>query len=115
MSWISIDINNKSVELDSLDIIRAYAFKEDFNNTTQRWVNIQNKCNALSGKVKYSREELYLQYFVCNVNKQIGFSISKLSNDYRIKEDVEVAGKNMLLGPMYGICLRMINTTRICL
>lgn len=93
-----IDINNKSVELDSLDIIRAYAFKEDFNNTTQRWVSIQNKCNALSGKVKYSREELFFQYFVCNVNKQIGFSISKLSNDYKIKEDVEVAGKKYASG-----------------
>lgn len=93
-----IDINNKSVELDDLDIIRAYAFKEDFANTTEKWVRIQEKCNTLSGKVKYSREDLYFQYFICNVNKRIEYKISKLSNDYKIKEDVEVAGKKFAAG-----------------
>ena len=93
-----IDINNKSVELDSLDIIRAYAFKEDFTNTTFRWVEIQRKCNELNGKVKYTREELYFQYFICNVNKEIGYKITKLSNDYRIKEDVELNGKKYASG-----------------
>lgn len=93
-----IDINNKSVELDSLDIIRAYAFKEDFIKTTDRWVKIQQKCNTLSGKVKYTRDELYYQYFLCNVNKEIEYKISKLSNDYKIKEDVVIAGKEFASG-----------------
>ena len=93
-----IDINNKSVELDSLDIIRAYAFKEDFIQTTDRWVKIQQKCNILSGKVKYTRDELYYQYFLCNVNKEIEYKISKLSNDYKIKEDVVIAGKEFASG-----------------
>ena len=73
-----IDINNKSVELDSLDIIRAYAFKEDFSRMTERWVKIQKKCNDLSGKVKYTREDLYFQYFICRVNKEIEYKINKL-------------------------------------
>jgi hypothetical protein len=93
-----IDINNKSVELDSLDIIRAYAFKEDFLGMTERWVQIQKKCSALAGKVKYTREDLYYQYFICKVNKEIEYKISKLSNDYKIKEDVEVAGRKYASG-----------------
>lgn len=93
-----IDINNKSVELDSLDIIRAYAFKEDFSRMTERWVKIQKKCNDLSGKVKYTREDLYFQYFICRVNKEIEYKINKLSNDYKIKEDVEVVGKKFASG-----------------
>lgn len=93
-----IDINNKSVELDSLDIIRAYAFKEDFNSMTSRWVQIQKKCSALYSKVGYTREVLYYQYFVCKVNKEIEYTISKLSDEYKIKEDVEVAGKRFASG-----------------
>lgn len=60
-----IDINNKSVHLDSLDIIRAYAFKEDFGRMTGKWINIQNLCTELYGSVKYSRDILYFQYFIC--------------------------------------------------
>ena len=93
-----IDINNKSVELDSLDIIRAYAFKEDFADMTDKWINIQDKCNALYGRVKYTREDLYYQYFICSVNKEIDFKISKLSNEYEIKEDIIVKGKKYASG-----------------
>ena len=93
-----IDINNKSVVLDSLDIIRAYAFKEDFSHMTEKWVRIQKKCNDLSGKVKYTREDLYFQYFICRVNKEIGYKISKLSNEYKIKEEIKVSGKKFATG-----------------
>ena len=93
-----IDINNKSVELDSLDIIRAYAFKDNFMSTTENWVKIQDKISKLYMKVKYTREELYYQYFICNVNKEIEYKITKLSNEYKIKESVEVGGKKYASG-----------------
>lgn len=93
-----IDINNKSVELDSLDIIRAYAFKEDFADMTQKWIDIQDKCNTLASRVKYTREDLYFQYFVCRVNGEIEYKISKLSKDYKIKENVVVNGKKYASG-----------------
>ena len=72
-----IDINNKSVELDSIDIIRAYAFKEDFEKMTALWIDVQNKCNALRGVVKYSREELYYQYFICKVNGELDYQLTR--------------------------------------
>lgn len=88
-----IDVNNKGVHLDKLDIIRAYAFKEDFDEMTEKWIDIQNKCTELQGKAKYTREVLYFQYFVCSVNKEIGFKLSKLSEDYRIRENINFNDK----------------------
>lgn len=93
-----IDINNKSVVLDSLDIIRAYAFKEDFERMSLKWINIQNLCNELQRTVKYSREVLYFQYFICMINKELEYSIAKMSENYKIKGDVEIKGKRYSSG-----------------
>lgn len=94
-----IDINNKSVELDSIDIIRAYAFKEDFERMTTLWISLQNKCNALHGIVRYSREELYYQYFICKVNGELDYRLTRsLGEDYTIKENVEIGGKKYASG-----------------
>ncbi len=93
-----IDINNKSVALDCLDIIRAYAFKEDFDEMSDKWVDIQTKCNDLSSKVKYTREFLYYQYFICRINEQLGYKLTKLSEKYTIKHDVVLNGKTFSEG-----------------
>ena len=92
-----VDINNKSVDLDSLDIIRACAFRDDFDNVTENWTKIQEKLSQLK-KIKYSRDDLYFHYVVCNVNREIDYAISKLSKDYRIKENISVHGKNNASG-----------------
>lgn len=89
-----IDINNKSVDLESLDFIRAYAFKEDFDLMSSQWIEIQNKCSRIRGKVKYSREELYYQYFICRVNKELDYQLkSSLGQKYITKEEVRLKGK----------------------
>lgn len=94
-----IDINNKSVELDSIDIIRAYAFKEDFEKMTALWIDVQNKCNALRGVVKYSREELYYQYFICKVNGELDYQLTRsLGENYTTKENVEIGEKRYASG-----------------
>lgn len=93
-----IDINNKSVILESLDIIRAYAFKENFADMTQKWVDIQTKCKKIEEKANYPMETLFYHYFICNVNKEIDYTISKLTNDYRIKEDIKVNGRKYASG-----------------
>ena len=79
--------------MDNLDIIRAYAFKEDFEEMTRRWVNIQNKCISIRGKVKYSRKELFYQYFICCINEQLEYNLTKsLTDKYIIKEQAYVGG-----------------------
>lgn len=93
-----IDINNKSVVLDSLDIIRAYAFKEDFATMTEKWTDLQEGCNGLKGVVKYSRDSLYFQYFICMVNREVEYKLSRLAEDYTTKEEIDVRGKRYASG-----------------
>lgn len=93
-----IDINNKSVALDSLDIIRAYAFKEDFTTMTKKWTDLQDCCNDLNGVVKYSRDSLYFQYFICMVNREVDYKLSRLAEDYTTKEEVVVGEKRYASG-----------------
>lgn len=93
-----IDINNKSVHLDSLDIIRAYAFKEDFDEMASKWIIIQTKCNNLQEKVKYTCEMLYYHYFLSRVNEQVKYNIIKLKDDYTIVGNVYVDGKKYSTG-----------------
>lgn len=86
-----IDINDKRKELDNLDIIRAYAFKEDFEEMTDYWVSIQNKCMSLAADMKYSRDELFYQYFVCMVNNELNYKLTKpIGEKYLIKEDISI-------------------------
>ena len=93
-----IDTNNKGEALYNIDIIRAYAFKEDFECMAKKWGSIQRRCHKLRERVKYSREELFFQYFICKVNEEIGYSISKLSDNYEIRENVIVNGKKYSAG-----------------
>lgn len=86
-----IDINDKRKELDNLDIIRAYAFKEDFEEMTDHWISIQNKCMSLAADMKYSRDELFYQYFVCMVNNELNYKLTKpIGEKYLIKEDISI-------------------------
>lgn len=86
-----IDINDKRKELDNLDIIRAYAFKEDFESMTEHWVSIQNRSVSLAPYMKYSRDELFYQYFVCMVNKELDYKLTKpIGEKYLIKEDIKI-------------------------
>ncbi len=89
-----IDINNKNFDLECLDIIRAYAFKEDFDEMANKWIAIQDKCNAIYKNAKYTRETLYYQYFICKINEQLDYQITKLSEKYTIKEDVTIKNQS---------------------
>lgn len=92
-----LDINNKRIELDGVDFIRAYAFKAGFERMSKKWIEIQDKCSKLcgtGGKIKYSREELYYQYFVCKINKELDYRLTKApSENYTITENIHLHGK----------------------
>lgn len=94
-----IDINNKSVNLDSIDFIRAYAFKEDFDKMSEKWIDIQRKCNQINPTVKYLREELYYHYFVCKINNELNFQLTKcIGRDYTTKEEINLSSGKYAVG-----------------
>lgn len=96
-----IDINNKSVDLDSIDFIRAYAFKEDFDRMSEKWIDIQNKCREINNKrVKYSRDELFYHYFICKINKELDYKLTKCltRKEYATKEEIILSNGNYAAG-----------------
>lgn len=95
-----IDINNKSVDLDSIDFIRAYAFKEDFDRMSEKWIDIQNKCREINKSVKYSRDELYYHYFICKINKELDYKLTKCltRKEYATKEEIILSNGNYASG-----------------
>lgn len=96
-----IDINNKNVDLDSIDFIRAYAFKEDFDRMSEKWIDIQNKCREINNKrVKYSRDELFYHYFICKINKELDYKLTKCltRKEYATKEEIILSNGNYAAG-----------------
>lgn len=90
-----IDINNKSVQLDHVDILKAYAFRDSFETVTDKWKVVQKKTKELKKKgFTYSKELLFYHYFLCVINDVIPQPIKLgLTEDYKIREDIKKGEK----------------------
>ena len=87
-----IDINNKNEHLDSSDILKAYAFREQFDYAANKWIEIQEHCRTLV-EVYYPKESMFLHYLLCSVNPVLEYRLKNLSDDYRLTENVNFDGK----------------------
>ena len=85
-----IDINNKNVRLDYIDILKAYAFKENFNVIIERWVDIPKKIKSLSIDFNYPVEDMYLHYLLCVANEECGYGIKGLTDELKLSKDAFV-------------------------
>lgn len=100
-----IDTNNKSVKLDCVDILKAYAFRENFDNASNEWIKIQKQEREIEG-IYYPKEILFYHYFLCTVNSHLDYKVVGLSEDYKIsKRNVHLAGKDYLIGTDIEILL----------
>lgn len=67
-----LDINNKSEDLDHIDILKAYLFKINFKMMTSEWSAVQRQIKRLSlQNVVYDANSLYYHYFVCTANEKV--------------------------------------------
>ncbi len=85
-----IDINNKNVRLDYIDILKAYAFKDNFDVIISKWISIQDKCNANSKKVYYPMESMLLHYVLCTVNGRLGNGVKSLTDDFKLGKQAKI-------------------------
>lgn len=93
-----IDINNKSESLDYIDILKAYAFREQFDKATTDWIQIQTEEKAMT-EFYYPKEVMFLHYILCRVNKGLGYKVKKISDDLRLQSEVTLpTGKKYLKG-----------------
>lgn len=95
-----IDINNKSVQLEYVDILKAYAFRESFEFISTKWEVIQKKTKALKLKgTSYSKEQLFYHYLLCTINNTISSPIKKgITEELKIAEDVNLGEKTYKKG-----------------
>ena len=99
-----IDINNKSVNLDCTDILKAYAFREDFDRASDKWVKIQNSMHNLN--IFYPKEAMFYHYFLCVANAKLDYCITGLSEEYKIvKKNAVFKEREYLVGTDIEILL----------
>ena len=85
-----IDINNKNVKLDYIDILKAYAFKENFEEIIQKWVKIQNDIKETSQLFYYPMDSMLLHYMLCTSNKSLGYGVKKLSDELKLLKEAKI-------------------------
>jgi len=84
-----LDLNDKAVELDSIDILKAELFRKDFSSMTQKWINIQRAIKEWSvDGTKYPIKTFYYHLFVCVINKYLGYQLTSLSPELKITKDL---------------------------
>lgn len=87
-----IDINNKNVRLDYIDILKAYAFKDNFESIIDKWVLIPKKIKELKVDFYYPIEDMYLHYILCTVNEECKFGIKGINDELKLSKSIEIDG-----------------------
>ena len=86
-----IDINDKSVALDSIDIMKAQLFKKDFNSLTKRWEKLQKSLKSMRmNGAKYSYNDFYFHYFACTINSYYDYKLKSLNRNLKTLSKVTV-------------------------
>ena len=97
-----LDINDRAVSLDDVDIFKGYLFKNDFDNMTSRWERLQRSLKKLRKKgLHYPVLSILEHYILCNANKKLDYKIKKLQHfkitrDIRIHDDEYKEGRHVL-------------------
>lgn len=86
-----IDINNKSVKLNYIEILKAYAFKEEFESLSKKWADVQKNNKSVPFKeYHYPIETMFLHYILCSVNSVANNGVKALTDDLKIQKRAEV-------------------------
>ena len=86
-----LDLNDKSVKLDHIDILKANLFKFDYKLMADEWANVQKtiKLFRITG-LNYSPATFYFHYFACTVNEYLGYKLSGIKMDMKFSKDTVI-------------------------
>lgn len=94
-----IDINDKAVALDSIDIMKAQLFKKDFDSMTKRWEEIQKSLKKMRmNGAKYSYNDFYFHYFACTINPYYEYKLKSLNRTLKTLSRVTVRKEEIPVG-----------------
>ena len=85
-----LDINDRAVSLDDVDIFKGYLFKNDFDNMTSRWEKLQRELKKLRNKrLHYPLLSILEHYILCNANKKLEYKLKKIQH-FKITKDIRI-------------------------
>ena len=94
-----IDINNKSVKLNYIEILKAYAFKEEFESLPEKWADVQkNNKGVPFDEYHYPIETMFLHYILCSINSVADGGVKALTDDLKIQQLAKVDGITYEIG-----------------
>lgn len=95
-----LDLNDKSVKLDNIDILKANLFKIDFQTMSSEWANVQKSIKELRtvGLRNYSLATFYYHFFACTVNKYLEYKLTTLKTDLKFEKPININGHSYEAG-----------------
>lgn len=87
-----LDLNDKSVELDCIDILKAELFRTNFDLMTEKWAKVQQSIKQLHnvGLINYSIPAFFFHYFATTINKQLQYSLKTLKPNLKLGKVVSI-------------------------
>lgn len=94
-----LDLNDKSVDLDSIDILKAELFRTNFDLMTGKWAKVQKSIKQLHniGLINYSIPSFFYHYFACSINKQLQYSLNTLKPNLKLNKAISIVRRGGLI------------------
>lgn len=88
-----LDLNDKSVKLDNIDILKANLFKVNYDAMAEKWADVQKSIKdfRISG-LNYALPTYYYHYFACSINKYLNYKLKNLKTNMKFSSSVKIDG-----------------------
>lgn len=89
-----LDLNDKSVKLDNIDILKANLFKIDYETMSEEWANVQKSIKSIrnAGLQNYALETFYYHYFACSANEYLDYKLTELKSNLKFNKSIIING-----------------------
>lgn len=88
-----LDLNDKSVKLDNIDILKANLFKINYELMSNKWAEVQKSIKKFRmAGLNYSLATFFYHYFACSVNYYLDFKLTKLKTDLKFEKTISIRG-----------------------
>ena len=108
-----LDINERAVKLDKVDIFKGYLFKDEYLKITSEWGNIQIKLKKLrESGVQYPIASLIEHYYACKSFECFEGKLKRFNGkDYTINTNLTINGDTFRAGTNLIECFQSVKSS----
>ena len=89
-----LDLNDKSVPLDNIDILKANLFLENYDTMTKQWSDLLKTLGEISHTVHYPINTFFFHYFLCVANEKMKWKLTTpLKENLKLPKDITIDGQ----------------------